>query len=553
MKRRRFLALCGVGSAGALAGCSENPRPSVPSGRRTTVEGSATFGNVVVQTENTVGVGEPVTLTVSAVNHGDEPGTYTDRLVSIEGDADVARDVRIDDVPPGERGHREVELSFERAGRYRFRLREAGVFATITVAGETAALGETLRIGPLEVMFSNVRYETGLFFEQRDGSSTAPDVVDASPNEAFAVLRGTVANVDDRRATFRPKELSVEGGEILTEVDGRPVGSVGIGLEGRSLVGVEVAPGSSVSGWLLLRLDRSVALDGPSLGWQVEGDADSAPEKRWTVPAADALADFELQSFSLPEQRAAGPVTYELRVRNSGDVGGTYRGAVSYRTDGWGWQPSSVQEAYLEPGGVRTFSGTTQWPYVDTATWRVSPFGEKRSVDFEPVTARFGETVSIADGSTAVVSNPRFVGSYAYEVSVDVTNQNGSNASGGAGNGSGAPVTRTERRIRRPQDAGDDKFLVVDVVTRAGGEGARVAQEDSFSAVVGGREYGTDQARQPVDLSMGYFDVRGEPSDGERFQGVMLFGVPGSTSLEDVAVRYREEYPKVSVEAAWRG
>ena len=265
MKRRRFLALCGVGTSGALAGCSGDSRPSAPSRKRTTVAGPAKFGDVIIQTANSAGVGQRVTLTVSAFNYGGETGTFTDRLVAVEGGIDLATDVRIADVPSGERGRATIDMRFDGAGRYRFRLADADVYASVTVVGERAEPGEPLTVGHLRLSVSNVDYETDLFYRFDDGSRSVTDLVGASPEEALAVVRGTVKNVGDRPAVFDPSAFSVAGGEFLTEVDGRPLDTVRI--DGRPLAGARVASGSAVSGWILLRLRRDRALAGPELGW----------------------------------------------------------------------------------------------------------------------------------------------------------------------------------------------------------------------------------------------------------------------------------------------
>ncbi len=550
MKRRRFLALCGVGTAGALAGCGEDARPSVPAQRLTTVAGPAKFGDVIIQTDGSADVDSPVTVTVSAYNYGGETGTFTDRLVSVDGGIDLATDVRIADVPSGERGHTSIETSFENAGRYRFHLEEADVYGTVNVAGETAELGEALRVGPFEVTLSEVTYEPNLFYRYRVGSRDVTELVGATPNEALAVVRGTVENVGTQQAVFDPSVLSVQNGEVLADAGGENLSTVRV--DGRPVVGQRLPPGESMKGWLLLRLDRSRARAGPSLGWQADGNPDSAPEKQWALPAADPFPEFELVAFDVPGSQSVGRVPYEVRVHNSGDVAGTYRGAIHYRTDGWGWQPAGVQEAYLEPGASRTFTGRTRWPYVDPATWRVVPFHEKRDVTFEPLSVPFGEKVPIADASTVRVRNPRFIDSYVYEVTVVETPEQ---PVYGANNttGSTEPVERTERRVRTPRDAGDGKFLLVDIETRAGSDGGRIAQEDAFSVLVGGRTFDVDQAHQPVAPDVEFFDAGEDTRYGELFRGTLMFGVPSGARLSDVAVRYREEYEDVAVEATWQG
>ncbi len=519
--------------------------------RLTTVAGPAQFGDVVVQSLGGVTVDETATLTVSAFNYGSEPGTFTDRLVAIEGGLDFATDVRIESVAAGERGSQEVDLTFDSAGRYRFRLEGADVFATVNVAGETAELGEPLTVGPLEVTFSEVAYEPDLFYQYKERSRTITDLMWTAPSQALAVVRGTVKNVGDQQAALDPATLSVQDGEVLVEVEGEDLSAIRV--DGRPLVGRAVAPGASATGWVVVELTRNRALGGPALGWQTDGDLDSAPEKQWSLPAADPFPEFELEAFEVPQQQSVGTVNYELRVRNVSEVGGTYRGAVHYRTEGWGWRPSSVQEAYLEPGASRTFTGRTRWPFVDPARWRALPFEAKRDVTFEPLTVPFGEQVTIADGSTAVVRNPRFIDSYEYEVTVTETPQTpapgGNNTSGGPTE----PVERVVRRTQRPADVGDGKFLLVDVATRAGRDDARVAQEDSFDVVVDGTTYEVDHAHQSVAPRIRYFDVSGDTRYGQLFRGTLMYGVPSRASLNTLSVRYREDYHNTSVQATWQG
>lgn len=61
-----------------------------------------------------------------------------------------------------------------------------------------------------------------------------------------------------------------------------------------------------------------------------------------------------------------------------------------------------------------------------------------------------------------------------------------------------------------------------------------------------------DHAYQPVEPPIDLFEVSGGTRSGQPIRGTLIFGVPNSASMGDVAVRYREDYSDVSVEATWR-
>ena len=549
MNRRRYLALCGVAAVGPLAGCSAfDPPGDDPDERaRTTVDGPAQFDRVVVGIIGTPSLDGSITVRVSAYNYGSEPGTFTDTLALAEGPGNASKRVRITDVPPGEREHVDLELSVSGAGRYRFRLEEADVYATATVAAERAEPGETLELDGFRMTAEGVTFESGAVYEFREHGRRRQGLLDPSVGNVFAVVRGTVENTTGEERTFDASALSVPGGEGVRADrigDLRAVTS----LRGASLAGATIDAGERLEGWLLADVDPdAVREEGIALSWQ--SDDVAAPEKQWQFPAPDALAEFAVESFEAPRKATAGDVEFAATVRNDGDAEGTFRGAVDRRADGFGWEVVAVREATLAPGQSATFTGTATWPYVDWTAWRLRPFHEKAETEYEPPSVEFGQRVPAVDGSTLAVSNPRVRDSYVYETTVEETV-----TVNGTGNVTETETrTRTVRRVQTPTDFGERRFLFVDVEVVAGRGGGRLPQEGQFAALVGGEEFGVDHAHRPVEPEVSFFQAPEEGEwEGETVRGTLVFGVPAGTTRGAVAVRYRESYPKRTVEATWR-
>jgi len=545
MNRRQYLALCGVSASGPLAGCTAfwegSGDGTAPD--RTTVDGPAQFDDVVVQVPGNATIGEEATVRVSVYNYGSEAGTFEDTLRLVEGGGSASKRVEIPEIPPGERKHVDLRLSFGGVGRYRLRLENAGVFVTTEVTAEEASPGEALELGEFRVTAESVRFESGLFYEYAaDGRGR--ELIDPDPGNLLAVVRATVENRAGGDRTFDPSSLSVTDGALHADsVDElRGVTSV----RGTSLAGTTVGTDESLDGWLVADVDADTARsDGLTLGWQAD-EADTPFEKRWTFPAPDALAEFAVESFEVPRRTTAGRVEATATIRNEGDASGTFRGSIDRRADGSGWTSVALPEFTLSPGDSRQVAVTTTWPYVDWTEWRIRPFHEKRETDYDPLTVPFGQRVPTAEASTLVVRNPRIVDSYVYETTVEVP------VSDPFGNTTETSATRVEERTRTPSDPGEGAFLFVDVEAVAGRADGRVPEEGRFVAAVDGREYDTDHAHRPIRPRATYFDSPGEGSrQGEAFRGTLVFGVPAGTTQGDVSVRYRESYRKRTVAATW--
>ena len=246
-------------------------------------------------------------------------------------------------------------------------------------SGETTQqLGNELRLAVDRVTFEqHLHYtvtRTGFF-----GSTERVGARSALDDQTLALVHATVENAGNNGKTLDGGNFTFAGETPLQDLGGASLGSVR-DVDGSSLQGASVNPGSSVSGWLLFNVPRD-ALGDASLAFH--RDSTAAPQDVvWDVEIGEVdFPAFELVDMNVPSERAEGTQEFEFTVRNTGDGVGTFRGEVEWREGTSGeWEGLLEGNDRLSariPAGSETTvtTGSDNDELYNTYEYRFNPFG----------------------------------------------------------------------------------------------------------------------------------------------------------------------------------
>lgn len=404
--RRRFVATAGAGVLAATAGCSgndesgETDEPDIE-----TTDGPAEFavydaswsdgGDVTVDAEST--------LDITVGNRGGEPGELEFRAAveSLESEAApvvTAETSTVEEaVGSGETVTVTTEtLTFGFAGRYEVTGADGSgeripVADAADGAGEieilprrasgetTQQLGNELRLAVDRVTFEQHLHYTTTVSTGFFGSAERVGARSALDDQTLALVHATVENAGNDGRNIDGSNFTFAGETPLQDLGGESLGSAR-DVDGSSLQGASVNPGSSVSGWLLFNVPRD-ALGDASLAFH--RDSTAAPEDVvWDVEIGEVdFPAFELVDTNVPSERAEGTQEFEFTIRNTGDGVGTFRGEVEWREGTSGeWEGLLEGNAQLSariPAGSETTvtTGSDNDELSTTYEYRFNPFG----------------------------------------------------------------------------------------------------------------------------------------------------------------------------------
>ncbi|MWG33574.1 hypothetical protein [Halomarina oriensis] len=533
MQRRRYLAVCGTAAAGLLAGCNQTAAP--PADSQETVDGPAQFNNILINAPQEAAIDSEVSMTVSARNYGGQTGTYTDRLVAVDGDSDFAQDISIGNIPSGQTGEVEVNVPVRGAGEYRFELEEAGVAASVAVTAEAVEPGQMVDVGNnLQLTFTDVSFREGVYYRYVAESGYTKDMfTGGGGNSVLGVFRAKMKNSGSQPTRILPEKFSVDGGQIHATIDGKPLGTIE-GLDGQPLLGSPIESGETVNGWVLASIPRETILNqGIGVGWSLKAGGGGRPDRVWSFPPR-ALAEFALVDFTMPDRPQRGRLEGTVTVRNVGQTGGTFTGLAEFNMKGRGWSPAAYPTGDVESGATKTFSFTQSWPFTQETVWRVIPFGaseHRRRITGGSQRLSFGDSTAAIDNSTVTVSNPRFMRTYGFTATESTEG------------GTSQQVTKQ----REPPEG--RKFLFIDVTVTAGAAGGNTPQPDTFRAKVGDQNYQQYTGPNPTQPDVSLYSGMNNPDAGQEASGVLIFAVPADA--QNASVQYREEFGGLTSDIVW--
>lgn len=525
--------MCGTAAAGLLAGCNESSQP--PANSQETVEGPAQFNNVLINAPQEAAIDSEVTMTISARNYGGQTGTYTDRLVAVDGDSDFAQDISISDVASGQTGEVEVNAPVRSAGEYRFKLEEAEVFASVTVTAEAVEPGQMADVGNnLQLGFQDVSFVEGVYYRYVDRVGYTKDMFTGSDGKTMlGVFRAKMKNTGSQPTRILPEKFSVTEGTVHATVDGKPLTTVE-GIDGKPLLGSPIESGETVDGWVLASIPReSIMNQGVGIGWSLRAGGGGRPDNVWSFPPR-ALPEFGIIDFNMPDSPQNGRLEGTITVRNIGQTDGTFAGLAEFNMKGRGWTPAAYPNGDIASGATKTFSFTYSWPFTQETVWRVVPFTEpehRRDITGGSQRLSYGESTAAVDNSTVTVGNPRFLRSYGFT------------ATESSSNGTSQQVTKQ----REPPQG--QKFLFVDVTVTAGSEGGQTPQPDTFRAKVGDQTFEQYAGPNPTKPDVSLYNGMNNPEAAQEASGVLIFTVPADA--QNASVQYREEFGSLTSDIVW--
>lgn len=533
MQRRRYLAVCGTAAAGLLAGCNQTQAP--PGDSNETVDGPAKFNDIIINAPQEAAIGSEVTMTVSARNYGGESGTYTDRIVTVDGDTDFSQDININNVPSGKTGKVEVKAPVNSAGEYRFKLEDAEVFASVTVTAEAVAPGQMADVGGnLQLTFSDVSFIDGVYYRYVDQVGYTKEMFTGPSGRVLGVFRAKMKNSGSQPTRILPEKFSIENGEVHATIDGKPLTTVE-SVKGKPLLGSPIESGQTVDGWVLASVDRNQVLNnGVGIGWSLKAGGGDRPDRVWSFPPR-ALPEFGLVDFSMPDSPTNGRLEGTVTVRNIGQVDGQFVGQAEFNMKGRGWTPASYPTGSIASGATKTFSFTYGWPYTQETVWRIAPFRaveHRRKITGGTQRLSYGESTAAVDNSTVTISNPRFRQSYGFT------------ATESSADGTPREVTKT----RQPPNG--RKFLFVDITVTAGQKGGQTPAPSSFRAVVDGQNYQQYSGPKPTQPNVSLYGGMSNPKEGQKASGSLIFTVPSGAS--NANLQYKEEFGTLTSDIVWR-
>lgn len=400
VNRRRFITLTGLAATTAVAGCSgdggneEGPPSSIE-----TSEGPAEFAvyDASWTTDESVQVDDEAQVELIIGNRGGEPGELSGELLLQSLESSDAPDVTgavssVDgEVASGETVSVTSEsVTVRYAGRYDATLSTGEMGGDLPVAEvadvelsvepHTGAQDETLPLtGDLRMSVRDAQFEEALHREALIGTFGTERVGLESTldDQTFLVVHATVENTGNEGRDVSSNLFTFAGENALPR-------SAFVGLDGDSLDGASVNPGSQAEGYLVFRVPRDAVPDGTL---NVHRDSRSAPaDTVWNLDLGEVeFPQFEFESMDVPEQYEDGWQEFTFTVRNTGDAGGTFRGAIEYREDDEGdWDGllagNGDMKAEIPPGETATVTSGTEFDgepgltQSDTYGYRFIPF-----------------------------------------------------------------------------------------------------------------------------------------------------------------------------------
>ena len=492
------------------------------------------FNNIIINAPQEAAIGSEVTMTVSARNYGGQAGTYTDRLVTVDGDTDFAKDININQVPSGKTGRVEVKVPVNSAGEYRFKLEEAEVFASVTVTADAVEVGKMADVGGnLQLGFSDVSFTEGVYYRYVDDVGYTKEMFTGPEDRVLGVFRAKMKNAGSQPTRILPEKFSIENGTVHATIDGKPLTTVE-SVDGKPLLGSPIEAGQTVEGWVLASVGREQVLTkGVGIGWSLQAGGGGGPDRVWSFPPR-ALPKFGVVDFSMPSSPQNGRLEGTLTVRNIGQIGGEFMGQAEFNMKGRGWTPAAFPRGNIASGATKTFSFTYAWPYVQETVWRVAPFTDveyRRRIKGGPQRHSYGESTAAVDNSTVTISKPRFLSSYKFT------------ATESSASGTSRQVTKT----RQPPSG--RKFLFVDITVTAGRKGGQTPDPNSFNAIVDGKSYGQYAGPKPTDPNVSLYSGMSNPKKGQKESGTLVFTVPAGAS--NASVQYKEQFGTLTSDIVW--
>jgi len=172
---------------------------------------------------------------------------------------------------------------------------------------------------------TNARTATGDFVKE---AFVVPELAAPNSPDSFGVYgvcdeQYVVALLDGAAGWPAVDEISLIAGEPSHDAQD----SVGEGGWGLFDLGGAYAPESRASGWVVFSLTNPLAVETATISWP-GGQYPLGDES--LADLARPPASFEIQSFEAPEAATPGDsITVSLTVENTGDVDGTFVGAVN--------------------------------------------------------------------------------------------------------------------------------------------------------------------------------------------------------------------------------
>lgn len=406
VKRRSFIAAASSSMIAATAGCSGgNPLGGSDTPDIETTDGPAEFAvyGASWSESSDVTVDSDATIDIIIGNRGGEPAELefeaaVESLESEKAPLTSAETSTIEgEIKSGETVTVTTEtVSFGYAGRYEV-MGVDGKGSRIPIADSaekgaeveilpqrasgdtTQQLAEELRLVVDRVTFEqHVHYDdvTTSFFSERERVG----VQSALSDRTLAFVHATVENAgNSAKRLNNSSNITFAGETQLEELGGNSLDSIR-DIEGSSLFGASVNPGSSVSGWFLFNVPRD-AISDASLAYHRDSTAAPA-DVIWDVEVGDAdFPTFELVDMDVPSTRKEGTQTFDFTIRNTGDAAGTFRGEIEWREGAEGeWEGLLQGNADLAariPAGSETTvtTGSDNDELSTTYEYRLNPFG----------------------------------------------------------------------------------------------------------------------------------------------------------------------------------
>lgn len=420
--RRTFITAAGTAAITGLAGCSggdssdsdgtETPSESTATPTPTPEpladiephDGPAEFAVYDVawvdastswNGSDAIAVGSTANVELIVGNRGGESGTFSGEFVaesatstqaepltgaisSIEGEIPSGRAVTVttETLTPRYAGNYEVTL--RNSDEERLPIVE-GATDGLTVAPNSGGTEEMLPLkNELRMSVRDVRFEQGLHYQTPGDFMTGERIglLSTLDDQTFAIVHAVVENAGNEAATVDRSWLTFGDEAPLEAPDS--VRSV----DGNRLNGVTVDPGTQAEGWLLFRVPRESVAEA-NLNAYHDGSTTS-PESVWELDLDSVtFPTFELESMDVPSQfdNDVEEQPFEFTVRNTGEAGGTFRGAVEWRDQGASdWEAllagNADLTAEIKAGESATVSTATTYQGDSSFEYRFNPFGE---------------------------------------------------------------------------------------------------------------------------------------------------------------------------------
>lgn len=520
MRRRDILAGSSASLVAALAGCGQ-----FQSGDQATSDESTTptdqieaadsgppyFEKVQVTGPSTVSVNEEFSIEIRAANTGGRTGDFTASLQIGSGAFSVDQGIRISEIEPGERQSTALDgLVSKYAGTYTFSMPDYATSHTVEVTPQVVSGGQRAEVEDgVSAAFSFRSLAAGLFRTQEQGtfSDEGTTTTVAKPSgDFFAVVYADISNNSDETFRFLDGSFSIDP---LNSEWSDPA------IQGESLRDIELAPGYTASGWILMDVLESDARQGLSFGY--DKDFSEPVDVRWEFPPRNELPDLITTALDIPESVEIGSeASIDIEATNSGGAPGRYRLAIERQNanaESDVWYPVETVTGVLAPDEELQKSITISEPYLGASVYKISPLGERTPIDFTPAQREFGSSYRTAEDRVFRIQFRGFSPSYQYD------------------------------GYDNPTVEADGKFAIVQAtVSNESEESLSIAGPDLFTALAGGTtSQNTSEGKFSGDITSpvsGDFYEGGFGYDpGEQSSGFMFFDVPSGTAMSDLTIQ----------------